>query len=121
MGTTVDEISDSLWRSSHSFIISLEREMYEDEDGYGSGSTVGENLAIPVPGPHDVAERQNLLECMSKAIDELPEKERQIIGLYYNEELTLKEIGAVLGISESRVCQIHSRAVFYLRQKMQVG
>jgi RNA polymerase sigma factor for flagellar operon FliA len=118
MGTTVDEISDSLWKSSHSFIISLEREMYDDEDG--AGSTVAESLAIPVPGPHDAAERQNLLECMSKAIDELPEKERQIIALYYNEELTLKEIGAVLGISESRVCQIHSRAVFYLRQKMQI-
>ena len=118
MGTTVDEISDSLWKSSHSFIISLEREMYEDEDG--AGSTVAESLAIPVPGPHDEAERQNLLECMAKAIDELPEKERQIIALYYNEELTLKEIGAVLGISESRVCQIHSRAVFYLRQKMQL-
>ena len=118
MGTTVDEISDSLWKSSHSFIVSLEREMYEDEEG--SGATMGENLAIPMPGPHDEAEKQNLLECMAKAIDELPDKERQIIALYYHEELTLKEIGAVLGISESRVCQIHSRAVFYLRQKMQV-
>jgi RNA polymerase sigma factor FliA len=119
MGTTVDEISDSLWKSSHSFIISLEREMYDDDEG--SSSTVGDSIAIPVPGPQEEAERQNLLECMAKAIDELPDKERQIIALYYNEELTLKEIGAVLGISESRVCQIHSRAVFYLRQKMQLG
>lgn len=118
MGTTVDEISDSLWRSSHSFILSLEREMYEDEEG--AGSTVADSLAIQVPGPHDEAERQNLLECMAKAIEELPEKERQIIALYYHEELTLKEIGEVLGISESRVCQIHSRAVFFLRQKLQL-
>jgi RNA polymerase sigma factor FliA len=119
MGTTVDDISESLWKSSHSFIISLERELYEDEEG--AGSTVGENLAIAVPGPQEEAEKQNLLECMAKAIEELPEKEKQIIGLYYNEELTLKEIGSVLGISESRVCQIHSRAVFNLRQKLQVG
>jgi len=119
MGTTEDEIAESLWKSSHSFIISLERELYEDEEG--SGSTVGENLALPMPGPHDEAEKQDLLECMARAIDELPEKERQIIALYYHEELTLKEIGAVLGISESRVCQIHSRAVFNLRQKMQLN
>lgn len=118
MGSTVDEISDSLWKSSHSFIISLEREIYEDEEG--ASSTVADSLAISVPGPHDEAEKTNLLECMAKAIEELPDKERQIIALYYYEELTLKEIGAVLGISESRVCQIHSRAVFNLRQKMQL-
>ncbi len=118
MGTTEEEISESLWKSSHSFIISLERELYEDDEG--SSSTFGENLALPRPDPHDEAERHDLLECMARAIEELPEKEKQIIALYYHEELTLKEIGAVLGISESRVCQIHSRAVFNLRQKMQL-
>ena len=116
MSTTEDEISDSLWKSSHSFILSLEKELYEDEEG--TGSTVGENLALAVPGPDDEAEKTDLLECMTEAIKELPEKEKQIIALYYHEELTLKEIGSVLGISESRVCQIHSRAVFILRQKM---
>jgi len=119
MGTTEEEISTSLWKSSHSFILSLERELYEDDEG--SGSTVGENLALPNPGPDDEAEKQNLLECMADAIRELPDKEKEIIALYYHEELTLKEIGAVLGISESRVCQIHSRAVFNLRQKMQLN
>ncbi|HEX9745506.1 MAG TPA: FliA/WhiG family RNA polymerase sigma factor [bacterium] len=118
LGSTVDEISDSLWKSSHSFIISLEREIYEDDEG--SSSTFGDSLAIPMLDPYDEAEKSNLLECMAQAIDELPEKERQIIALYYYEELTLKEIGAVLGISESRVCQIHSRAVFNLRQKLQL-
>jgi RNA polymerase sigma factor for flagellar operon FliA len=118
MDTTEEEISASLWKSSHSFIISLEKEMYEDEEG--SGSTVGENLALDTPGPDDEAEKQNLMECMADAIRDLPEKEKQIIALYYHDELTLKEIGAVLGISESRVCQIHSRAVFFLRQKMQL-
>jgi len=116
--TTEDEISDSLWKSSHSFILSLEKELYEDDEG--GGSTVGENLALAVPGPDDEAEKTNLLDCMAEAINELPEKEKRIIALYYHEELTLKEIGAVLGISESRVCQIHSRAVFNLRQKMQL-
>ncbi len=119
MDTSEEEISVSLWKSSHSFIISLEKELYEDENG--SGSTVGENVALNTPGPDDEAEKQNLLDCMAEAIRDLPDKEKQIIALYYHDELTLKEIGAVLGISESRVCQIHSRAVFYLRQKMQLN
>jgi RNA polymerase sigma factor for flagellar operon FliA len=119
MDTSEEEISVSLWKSSHSFIISLEKELYEDENG--TGSTVGENVALNTPGPDDEAEKQNLLECMAEAIRDLPDKEKQIIALYYHDELTLKEIGAVLGISESRVCQIHSRAVFYLRQKMQLN
>ena len=119
MDTTVDEISESLWKSSHSFIISLEKELYEDEDG--TSSTVGENIAVAMPDPHEEAEKRDLLECMAKAIEDLPEKEKMIISLYYLEELTLKEIGAVLGISESRVCQIHARAVFNLRQSMQLN
>ncbi|MCX6646241.1 MAG: FliA/WhiG family RNA polymerase sigma factor [bacterium] len=118
MNTTVDEISDNLWKSSNSFIISLEKELFDDDEG--AGSTVGENLAIAIPDPYDETEKRDLLECMARAIEDLPEKEKQIIALYYHEELTLKEIGATLGISESRVCQIHSRAVFNLRQKMQI-
>lgn len=119
MGSTVDEISDSLWKSSHSFIISLEKEVYGDDEG--GTSTMGESLAIALPGPDEHAEKLNLLETMAKAIDELHDKEKQIVALYYYEELTLKEIGEVLGISESRVCQIHSRAIFNLRQKLQIG
>jgi RNA polymerase sigma factor for flagellar operon FliA len=50
-----------------------------------------------------------------KAIDRLPEREKLLLGLYYQEDLNLKEIGAVLGVSESRVCQLHSQAVVRLR------
>jgi RNA polymerase sigma factor for flagellar operon FliA len=59
-----------------------------------------------------------LKEIIAKAIDTLPEKERLMISLYYYEELTMKEIGGVLGITESRVSQIHSKAVFRLRNKL---
>jgi len=55
---------------------------------------------------------------VAKAIDELPEKERLVVTLYYWEELTMKEIGKVLEISESRVSQIHSKAVMHLRAKL---
>ncbi len=59
-----------------------------------------------------------LKEIIAKAIDALPEKERLMISLYYYEELTMKEIGEVLSITESRVSQIHSKAVFRLRAKL---
>lgn len=52
------------------------------------------------------------------AIEQLPEREKLLLGLYYQEELNLKEIGAVLGVSESRVCQLHSQAVSRLRSKL---
>ena len=59
-----------------------------------------------------------LKEIIAKAIDALPEKERLMVSLYYYEELTMKEIGAVLEITESRVSQIHSKAVYRLRTKL---
>lgn len=62
----------------------------------------------------DTQQRSRLVE----AIDQLPERERLLMALYYQEELNLKEIGAVLGVSESRVCQLHSQAVSRLRARL---
>lgn len=62
--------------------------------------------------------RAEMRELLSRAIDELPEKEQQVLALYYFEELTMKEVGAVLGVGESRVSQIHSMAVLRLRARM---
>src|SRR5271165_1559950 len=82
-----------------------------------------EDLCDYLPGaPEDTpffaclrSETRHLLE---KAIAELPEKERKVLGLYYYEELTMKEVGAVLGIGESRVSQIHSLAMVRLRSRL---
>jgi len=60
-------------------------------------------------------ERQELREHLARAIQELPERERHIVALYYQEELTLAEIGEVIGVGESRVCQLRSQAVSRLR------
>src|SRR5581483_9404600 len=63
--------------------------------------------------------RGEMKELLVRAIAELPEKERQTLALYYFEELTMKEVGAVLGVGESRVSQIHSIAIVRLRARLQ--
>ena len=60
-----------------------------------------------------------LRDTLADSIDSLTEQERTVVSLYYFEELTLKEIGKVLTISESRVCQIHARALLRLRSALQ--
>ncbi len=72
----------------------------------------------PEETPLVICLRSEMKELLSKAISDLPEKERQVMALYYFEELTMKEVGGVLGVGESRVSQIHSMAVVRLRARM---
>ena len=65
--------------------------------------------------PLALYERAEAQERLSGAVERLPSRERQVVALYYVEELTMKEIGTVLGVTESRVSQIHTQAVFHLR------
>lgn len=71
-----------------------------------------------IVGPSDYAEQHELTLNLSAAIDRLPERERLLLALYYQEELTMKEISKVLGVSESRVCQLHMQAVLRLRSML---
>jgi len=63
--------------------------------------------------------QSEMRECLSQAVGELPERERQVLALYYVEELTMKEVGLVLGVGEGRVSQIHSAALLRLRARLQ--
>lgn len=69
-------------------------------------------------GPAAQLDQEAMLEVMAQAIDLLPERERLLVSLYYHEGLTLKEIGAVLSVTESRVCQLHAQAMGRLRTKI---
>src|SRR5216683_7719000 len=71
-------------------------------------------------GPAEQVEQQELITFLTTAIDRLPERERLLLSLYYHEELTMKEISKVMGVSESRVCQLHMQAVLRLRSAMNV-
>ena len=72
------------------------------------------------PTPEKLFEQEEFREQLIAAIDQLPERERLVLSLYYEQELNLKEIGAVLGVSESRVCQIHGQAMVRLRGRLSV-
>ena len=81
--------------------------------------TIGDTIRADESSlPDKVIEEDEKIEILSKAIDMLKEKDKLILSLYYYEEFTLKEIGRVLEVSESRVCQLHSRAIVNLRTAM---
>lgn len=67
------------------------------------------------PGPVELTEQQELTDTLSAAIERLPEREKLLLALYYQEELTMKQISKVLGVSESRICQLHMQAIMRLR------
>ncbi|HAS49697.1 MAG TPA: RNA polymerase sigma factor FliA [Gammaproteobacteria bacterium] len=77
-----------------------------------------ELAAGELPGPCDGLQRSTFKAHLSRAIDGLPDREKLVLALYYDEELNLKEIGEVIGVSESRVSQIHSQAAMRLRSRL---
>ncbi len=89
-------------------------ETFGDDDSNIDASESSSAFASPLEG----LQRSGLKEALAGAIMQLPERERLVLALYYDEELNLKEIGQVLGVSESRVSQIHSQAALRLRTRL---
>jgi RNA polymerase sigma factor for flagellar operon FliA len=87
-------------------------------DAGTSDSPVMEVAIDPGEGQQVLLERAELKEHLTRAISELPERERQILSLYYHEELTLAEIGQVIGVGESRVSQLRTQAIARLRGRL---
>jgi len=87
-------------------------------DGEGAVTLVETLSDASIVGPSEAMERADVRRSLHKAIASLPERHRLVLGLYYVEELTLAEIGRALGVTESRVCQIHTRAVLQLRNRL---
>ena len=114
LGVDVEQVYRTKQMSSISFI-SLE------ELGVSSRDEKEKLLSYLVDNDDDalsLTKLKELKEALAQAIKQLPEKERLVISLYYIDELTMKETGKVLGITESRVSQIHSQAVLHLRAKL---
>jgi RNA polymerase sigma factor for flagellar operon FliA len=101
-GTSIISISD-LWHSG------------DDNDKLSIGDSIESPSSL---NPDVVVVNDEIRRVISEAISELPDKEKKILILYYYEDLTLKEIGKVLDVTESRVSQLHTKAVVHLRSKL---
>ena len=108
VGITVDEYHKILADSASSRLFSFEEALEEP-------TLQRKAPTADTPGPDQALYESQFHEQLTGSIDQLPERERLVLSLYYERELNMKEIGAVLDVSESRVCQIHGQAVMRLR------
>jgi RNA polymerase sigma factor FliA len=116
---TQDELQESLVRIANSSVVALD-ELWTVSDS--SGDQVSLLDTIPDPDAADPVRELDLTDMkdrLADAIARLPEREKLVIALYYYENLTLREIGEVLGVTESRVSQLHTKAVLRLKSRLQ--
>jgi RNA polymerase sigma factor for flagellar operon FliA len=112
----VGELQDVVNQISLTGIAALD-EMLAGERG--ESTTLGDTITTDlVPGPTDVFEEEETRQLLGRSINGMPEREKLVLTLYYYENLTLAEIGSALGVTESRVCQIHTKAVLHLKSRM---
>jgi len=115
IGTTVEDVQRGL-ADSNRVLVSLDTMLESDprEEGSLHEYLCDENQV----NPSEVLEKESLIQEMADALQNLSDREKLILSLYYNDELTFKEIGKVLDITESRVCQLHARAILNLKAMM---
>jgi len=115
---TVSDFQDALLQISNSTVAALD-ELWTVSDASGDQVSLLDTLQDPgAPDPAHVIDATDLKDRIADAIARLPEREKLVVALYYYENLTLREIGEVLGVTESRVSQLHTKAVLRLRGRM---
>lgn len=114
LGVDSGEYFKMLQDTSSSRLFSYEETFVDDDSDAASDA----NISAPFVTPFEGVSRDSLKKSLAQAITQLPERERLVLALYYDEELNLKEIGEIIGVSESRVSQIHSQAALRLRSRL---
>lgn len=119
LGVSLDEYNKTLLESGAALQIRFEDfGTRKNNDGFGD---LLQNLPdVEGKDPLSLAERQNIREKLAKVVGELPEKERLVLSLYYRDELTKKEIGKVIGLTEGRVCQLHAQALLRCKSRFEI-
>jgi len=111
LNMSLDEYHHVLQDASSHQILSFENIPSRD-------ANLSDGLTAKITGPLENLQAEDIINKLANAIASLPEREKMVMSLYYDEELNLRETGEVLGVSESRVCQIHAQALIRLRAKM---
>jgi RNA polymerase sigma factor for flagellar operon FliA len=115
LGITTEELDDSLTDISRSSIAALD-ELWTVSSGSGDQVSLIDTIEdTSGPQPSQALDQTEMREALGESIAHLPEREKLVITLYYYEELTLREIGEVLGVTESRVSQLHTKAILRLK------
>jgi RNA polymerase sigma factor for flagellar operon FliA len=115
---TVDEFQEALLQISNSTVAALD-ELWTVSDSSGDSVSLLDTLTDEnAPDPAAVMDQTDLKDRVADAISRLPEREKLVVALYYYENLTLREIGEVLGVTESRISQLHTKAVLRLRSRL---
>jgi RNA polymerase sigma factor FliA len=116
---SVEDFQESLVRISNSSVVALD-ELWTVSDSSGDQVSLLDTIHDPeAADPAQEMDTTEMKDRLADAIARLPEREKLVVALYYYENLTLREIGEVLGVTESRVSQLHTKAVLRLKSRLQ--
>ena len=117
LGVNEKDFEKLVLKISGTTVLSLNDVWYSGEEN--DRMSIGDSIESPHNrNPDSIVEKQEIKRVIVEAINELPDKEKKVLVLYYYENLTLKEIGAVLGVTESRISQLHTKAIVRLRGRL---
>jgi len=116
MEISLKELTDIQGYVNYISMMSLETILFGDDEEMSLINSIEDTKS---PSPQRSLEEKEMLEYLRRGLDNLKERDRLILNLYYFEKLTLKQVGEVLEVSESRVCQLHSRAILNLRKEIE--
>jgi len=117
MGMSESDYQSTVMKISGTSVLSLNDVWYSGDDS--DHMSIGDSIEAPNSlNPDVIVEREEVRKVITEAINELPKNEKMVIVLYYHEDLTFKEIGQVLNVSESRISQLHTKANLRLRAKL---
>jgi len=118
LGISEAELQAMFHQISFVGVVALDEMLSSGGGDRGESTTLGETIADKAEGPVAQFEGEEMKQLLAAAINRLGEREKMVLMLYYYEGFTLAQIGDVLGVTESRVCQIHTKAVLQLRSRM---